>query len=167
MLADSFGSLMYESTHPCFSDIMCHCPNLETAKVLEFFFLCESENYPRSGCYTVSDVSFSCRDYQFSITIRIKNDRLVHDDPDKTKVGIKKSWSSESRLWICICCIFELYFLFEQVWLTAQLTGGTTLWSKPQNFLSSVCFQRTCVGGRYKNNRHKNNKNPLGWPSHE
>ena len=88
MLADSFGSLMYESNHPCFSDIMCHYPNLETAKVLEFFFLCESENYPRSGCYTVSDVSFSCRDYQFSITIRIKNDRLVHDDPDKTKVKI-------------------------------------------------------------------------------
>ena len=26
---------MYESTHPCFSDIICHCPNLKTAKVIK------------------------------------------------------------------------------------------------------------------------------------
>ena len=71
-------------------------------------------------------------------------------------------WASLVDCTINSCCIFEMYFLFEQVWLTAQLTGGTTLWSKPHNFLSSVCFQRTCVGGRYKNNRDKNNKNPLG-----
>ena len=33
-------------------------------------------------------MNFSCRAYQFSIRIRIKNNRLVLDDPDKTKVGI-------------------------------------------------------------------------------